>query len=95
MSQLNFTITANQAEFDDFANRLGYMDTILDAQLNQIPNPESRTAFLQRIMKEKIAKEFYAPFVTEIDSQISTAKDVEKENMRTVVRDRVGVAFTV
>jgi vacuolar-type H+-ATPase subunit F/Vma7 len=95
MSSLNFTITATQAEFDDFANRLGYQAFTVDELDVPIPNPETRNAFLQRILKEKVANTFYTPFVTEIDSQISTARDSEKETMRTTVRDRVGVTFTV
>jgi hypothetical protein len=95
MSQLSFNITASELEFDDFANRLGYQDFTVDIDDVPIPNPETRTEFLQRIMKERIAKEFYAPFVTEIDAQINTARDTEKETMRTTVRDRVGVTFTV
>ena len=89
MSQLNFTITATQVEFDDFANRLGYQDFGIDAQ----PNTETRAQFLERIMKEKVAQVFYTPFVTEIESQVITTRDAEKETMRNVVRDRVGVNF--
>jgi hypothetical protein len=89
MSSLNFTITATAAEFTDFANRLGYQDFNLDAE----PNPETRPEFLQRILKEKVAEVFYTPFVTEIQAQINTSRDAEKETMKTVVRDRVGVNY--
>jgi hypothetical protein len=98
MATLNFTITATVAEFDDFANRLGYMTTVttgLDGQGQPItePNPESRTDFLQRIMKEAVAERFYTPFVRDIETGVRDTKEAEKEAIRVVVRDRVGVSY--
>jgi tRNA A58 N-methylase Trm61 len=95
MSTLNFVITADQTEFDDFANRLGYQAFSVDELDVPIPNPETHNDFLQRILKEKVANTFYTPFVTEIDAQINATRDTDKENMRVAVRDRVGVTFTV
>lgn len=95
MSTLNFTITASVAEFDDFANRLGYQSFTVNNLGVPIPNPETRSAFLVRIMKEQVAQKFYEPFVTEIQTQINTARDAEKETMRQTVRDRVAVNFVV
>jgi hypothetical protein len=89
MSTLNFQITATQAEFTDFANRLGYQDFDLNGQAN----PETHPQFLQRTLKENVSKVFYDPFVTEIQSQIVTARDTEKENMRNTVRSRVAVNY--
>lgn len=93
MSTLNFTITASQSEFDDFADRLGYMSTLINELDVLIPNPETRSAFLVRIMKEQVAQKFYTPFVTAIEAEINTARDAEKETMRQTVRDRVAVNF--
>ena len=95
MSTLNFTITALPAEFDDFANRLGYQAFIVDNLNVSIPNTESRSAFLTRIMKERVAQDFYTPFVTEIDQTVNTSQNVAKENMRTEVRSRVAVNYVV
>lgn len=94
MSQLNFTITATEAEFDDFANRLGYMETLM---IDDVPtaNPESRSQYLERILKEKVAAVFYNPFVTEISDQVVNTRETEKETMREVVRQRVTVSFVV
>lgn len=95
MSTLSFTITASTIEFDDFANRLGYQGFTVNNLEVPIPNPETRSAFLTRIMKERVAQDFYTPFVTAIEQEINTARDAEKETMRNVVRDRVGVSFVV
>lgn len=95
MSTLNFTITATEVEFNDFANRLGYQDLTVNELDVPIPNPETRSAFLVRIMKEQVAQKFYTPFVTAIDAEINTARDAEKETMKNVVRDRVVVNFVV
>lgn len=95
MSTFNFTITATPPEFDDFANRLGYQDFTVDELNVPIPNPETRSAFLVRIMKEQVAQKFYTPFVTAIEAEINTARDAEKETMRQTVRDRVAVNFVV
>jgi hypothetical protein len=99
MATLNFTITASVAEFDDFANRLGYMTIVttgVDAEGQPItePNPEDRAAFLQRIMKEAVAERFYTPFVRDIETGVRDTKEAEKEAMRETVRGRVGVSFT-
>lgn len=89
MSSLNFTITATQAEFDDFANRLGYQSFTIDELDVPIPNPESRYVFLARVMKERVAQDFYTPFVTAIEQEVDTSREVDKENMREAVRSRV------
>jgi hypothetical protein len=98
MATLNFTITASEAEFKDFADRLGYMTVVttgIDGQGQPInePNPESRTGFLQRVMKEVVSQQFYTPFVRDIESGVRDTKEAEKEAMRVTVRDRVGVSY--
>lgn len=95
MSTLNFVITASEIEFDDFANRLGYQAFTVNELEVPIPNPETRPQYLQRIMKERVASDFYAPFITEIDAQINATRDTDKENMRTEVRSRVAVNYVV
>ena len=95
MSTLNFSVTATQAEFNDFANKLGYMENILNVAGLPIPNTETRNNFLVRIMKEKVATTFYTPFTNEVDSQIVTTRDAEKEGLRNIIRGRVAVTFTV
>lgn len=94
MATLNFTVTATQAEFDDFANRLGYMADIILPDNSVVPNPESRADFLVRTMKEAVSERFYAPFVRDIETQVRDTKETEKETMRGVVRDRVAASFT-
>lgn len=93
MSTLNFTITATQAEFDNFADRLGYMSNIINESNELIANPETRPKYLQRLLKEKVANIFYVPYIVEIDSQINNTRETDKENTRESVRSRVGVNF--
>ena len=95
MSTLNFTITASVAEFDDFANRLGYQEFTVNELDVPIPNPETRSAFLTRIMKERVAQDFYTPFVTAIEQEVRDSREVDKEATKTEVRGRVAVNFTV
>lgn len=94
MATLNFTVTASQAEFDDFANRLGYMADIINQDNTVSPNPESRTDFLVRVMKEVVAERFYAPFVRDVETQVRDTMETEKEALRVTVRDRVAVSYT-
>lgn len=94
MASLNFTITATQAEFNDFADRLGYMTMVFDETDTAVPNPETRQEFLQRVLKEKVAGTFYTPFVEDIARQELNTREAEKEAMRNVVRDRVAVSFS-
>ncbi len=95
MSSINFTVTATEAEFNNFADRLGYQTALgRDENGDIIPNPETRTEYLQRILKEEVSRVFYTPFVRDIDTQVNTARDAEKETMRNVVRDRVTVGFS-
>lgn len=94
MATLTFTVTATEAEFDDFANRLGYMADIIQSDNSVIPNPETRTQFLLRTMEEAVAERFYVPFVRDIETQVRDTMETEKETMRQVVRDRVTAQFT-
>lgn len=94
MSSLNFTITATQAQFNNFADRLGYMSEVRNELDMPMPNPESRSAFLVRVMKERVSEEFYSPFIRDIDTQINTSRDAEKETMRNDIRNRVAASFT-
>lgn len=93
MAQLNFTITATQAEFNNFADRLGYMQMVKNTEGIAIPNPETASQFLQTVLKEKVAAVFYTPFVSEVDQQVSNTRNTEKESIKTDVRSRVGVSF--
>jgi hypothetical protein len=99
MAKINFSVDATVAEFSDFADRLGYMAQILngvdgDGQPIVTANPETKQAFLQRIMKEKVAEVFYTPFVADIDREVRTQRDADKEAVREDVRSRVTVNFT-
>jgi hypothetical protein len=99
MAKLTFTITATVPEFIEFSDRLGYMTTIvtgLDGNSMPItaPNPEQRQDFLLRILKEKIASEFYTPYVTDINNEVRNQREADKETARNKVRNRVAVTFT-
>ena len=94
MSTLNYTITATQAEFEGFADRLGYMPVVTVNQ-EDIINPESKMQYIQRLMKEAQDKLFYAPYVTEIDQSIRNQMETEKEAIRTNIRDRSSINFIV
>jgi len=96
MAKLTFEVTATQAEFSNFADRLGYMSEIsnmVDGEVVVTPNPETKQAFLLRIIKEDVASKFYAPFVSDIDQEVRTERDADKEAMRENVRARVAVTF--
>lgn len=95
MSTLNFTIKALDVEFNDFADRMGYMSTIINELDLPVTNPESRSEFLVRTMKEKVASVFYTPFVTAIEQEVRDGREVDKEAMKTEVRGRVAVNFVV
>jgi hypothetical protein len=97
MAKLTFQVTASLAEFSDFADRLGYMSEvsdIVDGQVVVSPNPETKQNFLLRVLKEQIATTFYTPFVQDIDYEVRTQRDADKEATRESVRNRVAVTFT-
>ena len=93
MSQLTYTITATQIEFEGFADRLGYVPTIRVNGVDE-PNPETKTEYITRLMKEAQDKLFYTPYVTEIDQQIRDQREVDKEALRTDIRNRSGIVYT-
>jgi hypothetical protein len=97
MAKLTFDVTATALEFDNFADRLGYMEEVSDLVLGEVivsPNPETRNAFLLRTLKEQIATTFYNPFVADIEREVRDQRNADKEAMRATVRDRVAVTFT-
>lgn len=99
MASLNYTITATQAEFDGFADRLGYMTTVTtgvdgNGQPVTSPNPETRTQYLERITGEFFAKLFYAPYVEDIERAVRDTREAEKEAMRENIRGRISVNYT-
>lgn len=95
MAKLNFTIDATVAEFNEFADRLGYMTMVLpEGGEEAVANPETRQVFLQRVLKEKVSEVFYTPFVRDIETQVRTERDSEKETMRNTVRNKVAVNFS-
>lgn len=92
MATLTYTITATAAEFDNFADRLGYMPTVsLNGEYS--PNPESRQQFITRIMKESQDRLFFMPFVTEIEQQVINTREAEKETMRDAIRSRSTINY--
>lgn len=92
MSTLSYTITATQAEFNNFADRLGYMPEITTLGVAS-PNPETRTQYITRLMKESQDSLFFGPFVTEIDQQIRDAREAEKAAMKANIRNRSTITF--
>lgn len=93
MAQLTYTITATQAEFEGFAERLGYMTTIRENG-SDIPNPETPLEYMSRLMKEAQDKLFFTPYVNEIDQQIRDQRETEKQAMRTNIRSRSSINYT-
>lgn len=87
MSTLNYTITATQAEFEGFADKLGYMPFLLVLNIST-PNPESRIQYIQRLQKEQQDKLFYTPYVNEIDQSIRDTREADKTAIRTDIRNR-------
>lgn len=93
MAQLTYTITAKQAEFEGFADKLGYMPTVFDGADNPIPNPETRVAYIQRLMKESVDRLFFTPYILEIEQSVRDTREVDKEAMRVNIRNRSTINF--
>lgn len=94
MSTLNYTITATQAEFEGFADKLGYMPNILVLNVST-PNPESRIQYIQRLLKEQQDRLFFTPYVNEIEQTVRNTMETEKEATRVGIRNRSTINFVV
>ena len=99
MAKINFSVDATVAEFGNFADRLGYMSQILNGvdengQPIVTANPETKQAFLQRIMKEKVAEVFYRPLIEDIETAVRDERVAEKDATKDGIRNRVTVSFT-
>lgn len=94
MATLNSSITGTTQEFDGFADKLGYMTQVFDIDGVASPNPESRNDFILRTMKEVFAEKFYAPYVADIDREVRTEREADKEAMRENIRARITMSFT-
>lgn len=92
MSTLTYTITGTQVEFEGFADRLGYMP-VVTVDLLEVPNPESKMQFIQRLMKEAQDRLFYSPYVTEIEQTVRNQMEAEKDAIKTDIRNRSTINF--
>lgn len=94
MSTLNYTITATQVEFEGFADKLGYMPTVIVLNVST-PNPESRIQYIQRLLKEQQDRLFFTPYVNEIEQTVRNTMEAEKETTRVGIRNRSTINFVV
>ena len=52
MAQISIVFNGTQSDLDDFCAQHRYQTTIMDEQGASIPNPEKKTAFFTRKIKE-------------------------------------------
>jgi len=108
MSTINITITAQEADFTQFANELGYQDLVsktpeeiallvepISIQDRLKPNPQTRVAFLEAYLKGVVVEELYRQKARVIDSQVDSAKQAEKASLRLGIAGAVGVTSQI
>lgn len=108
MSTINITITADVADFIQFADELGYQTEVLKSpeelallvepiaiQDRIKPNPQNKQAFLEEYFKNVVVNELYRKKAGVIDAQVNSAKEAEKASLKSVLAGVVGVTSVV
>ena len=104
MAEINIKITAQPADFDQFANELGYLTEVsktaeelallqepIAIQDTIKPNPQTRTEFVQAYLKNVVIDELYRKKAGVIDAQVNATKETEKATLRTAITSAVSV----
>lgn len=104
MATINIAITATLGEFSVFADEIGYQRLVTKspAELSLLvepisiqdrlkPNPQSKTDFLQEYLKSITVAELAKVKIVNIQRQIDSAKEVEKEAIKTAISNVVSV----
>ena len=104
MSSITITITALPADFDTFANELGYQTEIsktpeelallvepISIQDRLKPNPQTRMQHIEEYLKNITINELYRKKAGVIDTQVNATKEAEKAALRVGITSAVGV----
>ena len=108
MSTINITITAQPADFVQFADELGYQTHVSKApeelalltepiaiQDRIKPNPQTKQEFLEEYFKNVVVTELYRRKAGVIDAQVNATKEAEKASLKTVLTSVVGVSSVI
>lgn len=108
MSTINITITADVADFIQFADELGYQTEVsktpeelalltepIAIQDRIKPNPQTKQQFLEEYFKNVVVSELYRKKAGIIDAQVNASKEAEKASLKTVLTGVVGVSSVV
>lgn len=108
MSTINITITAQPADFIQFADELGYLTEVsktpeelallqepIAIQDRIKPNPQTKQQFLEEYFKRVVVDELYRKKAGVIDGQVNSAKEAEKVALKGVLSGVVGVTSVV
>lgn len=102
MATINIGITASLQDFSVFADELGYQTEVMKSpeelalleepisiQDRLKPNPQSKTDFLLEYFKRITVTELARVKINNIQRQVDTAKEAEKEAMRVAIGNAV------
>lgn len=108
MSTINITITADVADFIQFADELGYQTEVsktpeelalltepIAIQDRIKPNPQTKQQFLEEYFKNVVVTELYRKKAGVIDAQVNSVKEAEKASLKSVLAGVVGVSSVV
>ena len=108
MSTINITITAQPADFIQFADELGYLTEVsktseelallqepIALQDRIKPNPQTKQQFLEEYFKRVVVDELYRKKAGVIDAQVNNAKEAEKAALKGVLSGVVGVSSVI
>lgn len=91
MTTINIAITATLTQFSEFADELGYMSEIADAELNPIPNPQSKEDFLVEFLNKSTVDTLSAVRLRAIDQEIRDLRIADKATIVTGIEGAVNV----
>ena len=107
MAKINIAITATLQEFSTFADELGYQTMVskspeelallpepISIQDRLKPNPQSKTDFLLEYFKKITVGELARVKIANIQRQVDSTKEAEKEAMRVAISNAVNVTTT-
>jgi len=108
MSEINIKITAQPADFDTFADELGYLTEVLKTpeelallvepisiQDRLKANPQTRMQYVEEYLKNVTIQELYRKKAGVIDSQVNATKEAEKAALKVGITSAVGVTSQV
>ncbi len=107
MATINIAITAQPADFEQFANELGYQTEVqkspaelalltepIAIQDRVKPNPQTRMQYVEAYLKRIVVDELYRQKARVIDNAVDASKIAEKEALKAVLTSVVAVSST-